>query len=74
MQNGRPIRIAAAGDLVFVQVSLRGTFEHTYQAAATGNLINPTHQEQTWSWLVINRFEDGKIAEQWQYEDLEYGD
>lgn len=62
-------RTAAAGDIVFVETNMRGTFERVTTNTLAGRTIAPTHEEETWTWLFVFRFEDGKIAEEWWYVD-----
>ena len=49
----------AEGDIVVTRLSGRG--HHTGEVMGA----QPTGKELTWSAIVINRFENGKIVEEW---------
>jgi predicted ester cyclase len=71
--QGHIEHLAAAGDLVYLHITFTGTFERSYFSPVIGDVTTPTHQEETWSWFVILRFDqDDKIVEGWLYEDLPF--
>ncbi len=61
-------QVVASGDTVFVELTGNGTFSHAFTEPMTGKTLSPTNKEETWSWLWIGTFEDGKVTrERWYW-------
>lgn len=58
--------IAGAGDMVYIHFTQAGTFEN--QILTPGqNLVEPTNEAVTIRRVLVMRFEDGQVVEQWDY-------
>ena len=61
-------RITPSGNLVIIEATARGQFEEDFYWR-DDRIVPPTGQVETWSWVYVYRFEDGKIvSEQWYWD------
>lgn len=56
--------VVAEGDRVVTRVTSRGTHAGSFAGAA------PTGRQVSWAGIVVRRFEDGRMVEQWSKHDL----
>jgi predicted ester cyclase len=60
--------MAATGDIVMAKTTFTGTLiEPIYAVWPFRNplQIEPTGEKETWTWIFVWRFEDGRVAEEW---------
>lgn len=57
--------LTAAGDFVIAKTTFTGQFVRPIPAPWADEMIEPTNEQVTWSWMFTWRFVDGKVAEEW---------
>jgi predicted ester cyclase len=57
--------MTATGDMVMAKLTVTGQFVKSFPVSWTTMALTPTGEQETWTWILIWRFEDGQVAEEY---------